>query len=114
MQIDQSILQSGFVLMPRHAIHSRGGLPLQSVKAVPQQINRYMVEQGSEPFLLPPLCCFSHTAPSLGHSFPALCRARVGPNDVLLGPPLPSPTSAEGSPSLFGWFIGTMRRSDSS
>src|SRR5215475_8470243 len=27
-----------------------------------------------------------YTAPSLGHSFPALCRARVGSTDVLLGP----------------------------
>src|SRR5438270_234040 len=27
---------------------------------------------------------------------------------------LPSPTSAEGCPSLFGWFIGTMAQSDSS
>src|SRR4051794_21123502 len=27
---------------------------------------------------------------------------------------LPSPTSAEGCPSLFSWFIGTMARSDSS
>src|SRR5215467_6477350 len=45
-----------------------------------------MVEQSREPFLLPFLCCFSHTIQSLGHSFPALCRARVGLNDVLLGP----------------------------
>src|SRR5918996_816451 len=45
-----------------------------------------MVEQGGEPFLLPCLCYFAHTAQSLGHSFPALCRARVGLSDVLLGP----------------------------
>src|SRR6266404_7700850 len=45
-----------------------------------------MVEQSSEPFLLPLLGCLSHTAQSLGHSFPALSRARVGLSDVLLGP----------------------------
>src|SRR4029077_11639174 len=45
-----------------------------------------MVKQSSKPFLLPFLGCLSHTAQFLGHSFPALCRARVGPNDVLLGP----------------------------
>src|SRR6185295_16822146 len=45
-----------------------------------------MVKQSREPLLSPFLCCFSHTAQSLGHSFPALCRAGVGPNDVLLGP----------------------------
>ena len=57
-----------------------------------------MVEQSSEPLLLPFLCCLSHTAQSLGHSFPALCRARVGLSDVLLGPrafpPQPPPRMA--------------------
>src|SRR6185312_9142914 len=45
-----------------------------------------MVKQSREPLLSPFLCCFSHTAQSLGHSFPALCRVGVGLNDVLLGP----------------------------
>src|SRR5215472_12846245 len=45
-----------------------------------------MVKQCGETFLLPCLCCLSHTAQPLGHSFPALGRARVGLNDVLLGP----------------------------
>ena len=45
-----------------------------------------MVKQSREPFLPPFLCCFSHTAQSLGHLFPALCRVGVGLNDVLLGP----------------------------
>src|SRR3954464_2443019 len=45
-----------------------------------------MVKQSGEAFLLLSLCYFPHTAQSLGHSFPALCRARVGSNDVLLGP----------------------------
>ena len=42
-----------------------------------------MVEQSSEQFLLPFLCCFSHTVQPLGHALPALCRAHVR-NDVLL------------------------------
>ena len=33
-----------------------------------------VVKQGSEPFLFPFLCCFSHTIQSLGHADPALCR----------------------------------------
>jgi hypothetical protein len=45
-----------------------------------------MVEQSGEAFLLPFFGYLSHTAPSLGHSCPALCRARVGSDDVLLGP----------------------------
>jgi hypothetical protein len=36
--------------------------------------------------LFPFFRCSSHTVQSLGHSFPALCRTRVGLNDVLLGP----------------------------
>src|SRR6185312_505145 len=43
-----------------------------------------MVEQSGEPFLLPFCCCFTHTAQSLGHAFPALCRGHVRSNDVLL------------------------------
>src|SRR5436309_11707744 len=45
-----------------------------------------MMEQSGEVFLLPYLCCLSHTAQSLGHSGPALCRARVRLCDVFLGP----------------------------
>src|ERR1039458_589278 len=51
-----------------------------------------MVEQSGEPFLLPFLCCFSHTVQPLGHALPALCRVHVRRNDVLLrlSPSLPS------------------------
>src|SRR6202521_1666896 len=112
VQIDQSILQPGFILLPCHAIYSRCSLPLQCEKAVPQQINRYMVEQSGEPFLPPSLCCFSHTAQSLGHSFPALCRARVGPNDVLLGPRPSLPNLRRRLPffvRLVHWYCGAVR-----
>src|SRR5262249_17853356 len=86
MEIDQSILQSGFILLPCDTIDSGCRFPLQGVKALPKQVHGHMVEQSGETFLLPCLRCFSHTAQSLGHSFPALCRTRVGLNDVLLGP----------------------------
>src|SRR3954447_17190321 len=36
-----------------------------------------MVKQSGEAFLLLSLCYFPHTAQSLGHSCPALCRARA-------------------------------------
>src|ERR1700733_8922284 len=45
-----------------------------------------MVEQSSELFLSPFPSRLTHTAQSLGHPFPALCRVSVGLNDVLLGP----------------------------
>src|SRR5712691_3942644 len=43
-----------------------------------------MVKQSGESFFLPFLSCLAHTAQSLGHAFPALCRVRVGFCDVLL------------------------------
>src|ERR1700691_4522507 len=73
-----------------------------------------MMEQSREPFLLPLPCCFSHTAQSLGHSFPALCRVGVGQNDVLLGPHPFLPRLRRRSASLFVWFIDRMARSGSS
>jgi hypothetical protein len=45
VQIERSIHQPGFTLLRRHAIYSRCSFSLQGKKAVPQQINRYMVEQ---------------------------------------------------------------------
>src|ERR1700740_2884799 len=66
-----------------------------------------MVEQSREPFLPPFLCCFSHTVQSLGHSFPALCRAGVGLNDVLLGPHPFLPRLRRRS--LFFWCFGLRR-----
>src|SRR4029077_16885864 len=60
-----------------------------------------MVKQSSKPFLLPFLGCLSHTAQSLGHSFPALCRARVGSDDVLLGPRPSLPNLRRGSLPFF-------------
>ena len=49
---------------------------------------------------------------------PVLCRARVGLTRVLLGPHPSLPNlrdpAAVGRPPLFGWFIGTTVRSDSS
>src|SRR5262245_3430014 len=86
VKISDPAFQSGLVCLPRHAIYARRSLSLESVKAVPEQSDCEMVEQSGEPFLLPFSCCLPYTAQSLGHSFPALCRARVGLTDVLLGP----------------------------
>src|ERR1022692_2989559 len=71
-----------------------------------------MMEQSGEPFLLPAFCCFPHTAQSLGHVFPALCRGHVRLHDVLLSlcPSLPSlrrrlPFLVR----LVHWYYGTVR-----
>src|SRR6516165_3303765 len=52
VKINESTFQTGFILLPRHAIYSRRGLPFQRVKAVLEQVQRHVVEQSGEPFLL--------------------------------------------------------------
>src|SRR5580692_2969348 len=84
MKIDQSILQSVFILLPSNPVHSRCGFPLEGVKAFPQQIDGQMVEQGGELHLLILFCCFPHAGQPLGHTFPAPCRVRVRLTSVLL------------------------------
>jgi hypothetical protein len=65
VQIGEPTLQPGFILFPRDTVHPGCSVPLQCVKAVPQQIDRPVVEQSSKPFLFPFPCCLTHTAPSL-------------------------------------------------
>src|SRR3954463_2078586 len=59
-------------------------------------------------------CCFTHTAQSLGHSFPALRRARVGFHDVLLGPRPSLPHLRRGLLLFVRQVHSTVTRSDSS
>ena len=73
----QPIFQPVLILSARHAIYSRSRLPLQRVKALPEQTDAQVVEQSGEPFLLPFPCCFPHISQSLGHKDLALCRGRV-------------------------------------
>src|SRR6202790_5006108 len=84
MKIGQSILEPVFILLPGDTVHSGCGLPLEGVKAFPQQIDCQMVEQGGELHLLIFLCCFPHASQPLGHALPALRRVRVRLTSVLL------------------------------
>jgi len=54
-----------------------------------------MVEQGSEPFLLPFLCCFSHTVQSWDMRFPLCVGCMLNCAMFSFICALPSPTSAE-------------------
>ena len=74
VKINKSILHSGFILLPSHAVDSRRSLTLQSVEAVAQKIDVEMVEQSGELFLSSSFCCFAHIVQPLGHASPALCQ----------------------------------------
>src|SRR5580700_125806 len=84
VEIDEPTIQSGFILFPCDAIHTRSSFTLQRIKAIPEQSDSHMMEQGSELHLLPFPCCFTHTRQPLGHASLALCRARAGLMSVLL------------------------------
>lgn len=102
VKINEPILQSGFILFPRDSVHTGCSPTLQGVEAFLQQADGQMVEQGGEPHPLPFLRCFTHTRQPLGYASLALCRVRAGLMSVLLACGLPSSSSANGSPSLFG------------
>src|SRR5262245_6513818 len=76
MQVRQAIVEAVLVLLPGHAVHPRGCVPLEGKEAVPEQIDRDMVEQGGEPRTLIPACRFAHTLHSGQPVSPALRPAR--------------------------------------
>ena len=72
----EAILKAVLVLLPRHTVHARSCLPLESIEAVPEQINRDMVKQGGEPRTLVLACRFAHTLQPGQPVSPALRPAR--------------------------------------
>src|SRR6266852_2356106 len=60
VQIGEPTLQPGLILFPPHADHPRRSFPLQSAKAVPEQIHAHMVKQSSKPFPSPFFCYSTH------------------------------------------------------
>ena len=100
VEIDEPNLQTGFdtpatsCRLPPVKLPLRFQKPRKSLSR--SKANVQVVEQGSEPFLLSLLCCFSHTVQSLGHAFPALCREAECLAALMFSfiCALPSPTSA--------------------
>ena len=91
LQIGEPTFQTFLVLLPPNAVHSRRRALLQRVKTRPQQLDRQMVQQCGEPFLLPFPRYSAHTGQTQCHALPVLCRGRAALTDVLLGwrPSLP-------------------------
>jgi hypothetical protein len=44
VQINESILQPSFILLPPYAVHSRRGLPLECVEAIAKKCDAEVVE----------------------------------------------------------------------
>src|SRR5262249_21366719 len=86
VEVRKPIVPAELIRLPGHAILPGGGVPLQQIEAVPEQVDREMVESGGGLLLLVLPCGLAHASQSLGHACPALCRARVGWARVLLGP----------------------------
>ena len=60
MEVSKIALQFLLVVLPCHSIHSGSSPALERVERQPQQINADVVEQRSEPFLLPRPCCLTY------------------------------------------------------
>src|SRR5271166_870695 len=85
MEVSEPRLQVLSIFFPRHPIHSRCRLFLQTVVTPPKQVDAYVVQQSRE-LQLPILsCCFAHTLQPAWPSFPARCPAQVRLPRVLLG-----------------------------
>ena len=65
VQVLEVALQSRLVVLPRHAVHARGGMALERQERIPQQIDRYVVQQRGEPLLLPLPCSLPYTVQPL-------------------------------------------------
>ena len=56
MQVDETTLEIGLVVLPYHAIHPSRGVPLEGVERLPELLDTDMVQESGEPFLLPLPC----------------------------------------------------------
>jgi hypothetical protein len=111
MQIREPGLQFCLVVIPRHAVHARGGLALQRVKRQPERVGIDVVEERGEPLLLPLPCRLPYAVQRLGHTRPdqrPVCALLVR---VPLGPrPLFKPGAGSSLRRLLGRLPGFVRR----
>ena len=63
VEVDQSILQSVSIFLPRHSVHPFRRMPVQAVVAAAEQIDIDMVQQGGELHLLVPAALRTRSSP---------------------------------------------------
>jgi hypothetical protein len=88
--------------LPCHPVHAGSGLSLESEERHPEQLGGDVVEECSEPFLLPCPCNVPYALQPLGHAFPVLSPVRA----VLARVPLGLRPSLH---PLLGWHAGSVR-----
>jgi hypothetical protein len=114
MQVAEPALETCGVILPRQTIHPWRSIAFQFIKRQPQQVDADVVQERSEPFLLP-CSCTSRTRFSACVTLIRFCARRV-----LCRPAFPSAltlrstNSAADCPALFVGFLVTMAGSDSS
>ena len=86
VQVDEMILETRFVLVPRDAVDACRRSPFQLIERPAEQIDGDMMEQRREPNLLVPCCRLTYAVQRGGYAFPALRLARAAPDHIALGP----------------------------
>jgi hypothetical protein len=98
--------------LTRQPVRAGGGVALEHVECLPEQIDTEMVEERGELLLLPLLCCLPYAVERLGHTSPAQGPVCALPAPFLLVPALGSTGSAAGFPALFVGFAAPLAGSD--
>src|SRR5258708_5404084 len=90
VQIREPGLELRLVVLPRHAVHARGGFALERVERCPERIDVHVVEEPGELLLLPLPRGLPYAAQRLVHAIPALrpepallIRGSLGPRPWL-------------------------------
>src|SRR5258708_24559378 len=95
VQISEVSVKVCFVGRPRQSIHPGGGIGFEREDRHPQAVDADVVEECSEPLLLPLPCGLPYTLQRLCHALPSLCPVRALLARVPLGP-CPSPHRLRG------------------
>src|SRR6201988_2709702 len=86
MQISEVSVKVCFVGRPRQSIHPGGGIAFEREERHPQAVDADVVEECSEPLLLPLPCGFPFAPPRFCPALPSLCPVRALLARVPLGP----------------------------
>src|SRR5437879_210391 len=86
MQISEVSVKVCFVGRPRQPVHAGGSFALECQECFPEQIDADVVEECSEPLLLPLPCGLPYALQRLCHALPSLCPVRAFLAPVPLGP----------------------------